>query len=38
MWGRFAWLRVWPGQGWATGDRAGQGPIWLLIDLLSDGS
>src|SRR3954454_5731548 len=37
MWGRFAWLRVWPGQGWATGDCAGRGPIWLLIEEQADG-
>jgi SRSO17 transposase len=37
MWGRFAWLRVWPGQGWATGDCAGEGPIWLLIEEQADG-
>jgi SRSO17 transposase len=30
--GRFAWLRVWPGQGWATGDCAGAEPTWLLIE------
>jgi SRSO17 transposase len=35
--GRFAWLRVWPGQGWRTGDCAGQGPIWLLIEEQADG-
>jgi SRSO17 transposase len=35
--GRFAWLRVWPGQGWQTGDCAGQGPIWLLIEEQADG-
>ena len=35
--GRFAWLRVWPGQGWQTGDGAGQGPIWLLIEEQADG-
>src|SRR4051812_34590207 len=29
--GRFAWLRVWPGGGWATGDCAGADPVWLLI-------
>jgi len=32
MWGRFAWLRVWPGQGWETGQCAGAEPIWLLIE------
>jgi SRSO17 transposase len=37
MWGRFAWLRVWPGQGWATGECAGEGPIWLLIEEQADG-
>jgi SRSO17 transposase len=37
MWGRFAWLRVRPGQGWATGDCAGAGPIWLLIEEQADG-
>jgi SRSO17 transposase len=37
MWGRFAWLRVWPGGGWATGQCAGDGPIWLLIEEQADG-
>ena len=37
MSGRFAWLRVWPGQGWATGDCAGAEPIWLLIEEQADG-
>src|SRR4051794_27387846 len=32
MSGRFAWLRVWPGQGWATGQCALAEPIWLLIE------
>ena len=35
--GRFAWLRVWPGQGWATGDCAFAEPIWLLIEEQADG-
>jgi SRSO17 transposase len=35
--GRFAWLRVWPGQGWATGDCAGAEPIGLLIEEQADG-
>ena len=35
--GRFAWLRVWPGQGWQTGECAGKGPIWLLIEEQADG-
>jgi SRSO17 transposase len=30
--GRFAWLRVWPASGWATGECAGAGPMWLLIE------
>jgi SRSO17 transposase len=37
MWGRFAWLRVWPGQGWSTGQCAGAEPIWLLIEEQADG-
>jgi SRSO17 transposase len=37
MSGRFAWLRVWPGQGWATGQCASAGPIWLLIEEQADG-
>ena len=37
MWGRFAWLRVWPGHGWATGECAGAEPIWLLIEEQADG-
>src|SRR3954471_15093965 len=37
MAGRFAWLRVWPGQGWSTGQCAGAGPIWLLIEEQADG-
>lgn len=32
MGARFAWLRVWPAHGWATGDCAGAEPIWLLIE------
>ena len=35
--GRFAWLRVWPGQGWATGACAWAEPIWLLIEEQADG-
>jgi SRSO17 transposase len=34
---RFAWLRVWPGQGWQQGACAGAGPIWLLIEEQADG-
>lgn len=34
---RFAWLRVWPGQGWQEGACAGAGPIWLLIEEQADG-
>ncbi len=35
--GRFAWLRVWPGQGWSTGACAGTEPLWLLIEQQADG-
>lgn len=35
--GRFAWLRVWPGQGWQTGDCANAEAIWLLIEEQADG-
>jgi SRSO17 transposase len=35
--GRFAWLRVWPGQGWARGACAGAEPVWLLIEEQADG-
>jgi SRSO17 transposase len=35
--GRFAWLRVWPAQGWQTGQCAGKGPVWLLIEEQADG-
>ena len=38
MWGRFAWLRVWPAGGWATGECAGADPIWLLIEEQADGT
>jgi SRSO17 transposase len=34
---QFAWVRVWPGQGWAEGACAGADPIWLLIEERSDG-
>jgi SRSO17 transposase len=34
---KFAWVRIWPGQGWAEGTCAGAGPIWLLIEERSDG-
>jgi SRSO17 transposase len=37
MSGRFAWPRVRPGHGWATGDCARAGPIWLLIEEQADG-
>jgi SRSO17 transposase len=37
MWGRFAWLRIWPGQGWATGQCALAEPLWLLIEEQADG-
>lgn len=35
--GRFAWLRVWPGNGWATGDCADAQPVWVLIEEQADG-
>jgi SRSO17 transposase len=35
--GRFARLRVWPGQGWQAGECAGEGPLWLLIEEQADG-
>jgi SRSO17 transposase len=35
--GHFAWLRVWPGQGWSTGECAGAEPIWLLSERQADG-
>ena len=38
MWGRFAWLRVWPAGGWATGECVGADPIWLLIEEQADGT
>ena len=34
---KFAWIRVWPGQGWGQGACAGAEPIWLLIEERSDG-
>jgi SRSO17 transposase len=37
MAGRFAWLRVRPGQGWSTGQCASAAPIWLLIEEQADG-
>jgi SRSO17 transposase len=37
MAGRFAWLRAWPGQGWATRQCALAEPIWLLIEEQADG-
>jgi SRSO17 transposase len=37
MWGRFAWLRVWPAQGWDTGRCAFAEPLWLLIEEQADG-
>lgn len=35
--GRFGWVRVWPGHGWATGDCADAGPLWVLIEEQADG-
>jgi SRSO17 transposase len=34
---RFAWLRVWPGQGWQEGACATAAPVWLLIEEQTDG-
>jgi SRSO17 transposase len=34
---RFAWLRVWPAQGWQEGACASTGPVWLLIEEQADG-
>lgn len=36
--GRFAWIRVWPGQGWQTGECAGKDVLWLLIEEQGDGT
>jgi SRSO17 transposase len=35
--GRFAWLRVWPASGWATGGCVGAEAVWLLIEEQADG-
>ncbi|QDV35311.1 hypothetical protein ElP_40900 [Tautonia plasticadhaerens] len=35
--GRFAWLRVWPASGWATGECVGAEPVRLLIEEQADG-
>src|SRR3954468_9830277 len=34
---RLAWVRVCPASGWATGECAGAGPLWLLIEEQADG-
>jgi SRSO17 transposase len=36
--GKFSWTRAWPAQGWATGDCAGDDPLWLLIEEQADGT
>jgi SRSO17 transposase len=36
--GKFSWTRAWPAQGWATGECAGDDPIWLLIEEQADGT
>jgi SRSO17 transposase len=36
--GRFAWLRVWPAGGWATGECSGAEAMWLLIEEQADGT
>jgi hypothetical protein len=38
MAGRFAWRRVGPGQGWASGDCGGADPIWRRIEPQSEGT
>ena len=38
MSGRFAWRRVWPAHGWATGDCAHDARFWLLIEEQPDGT
>ena len=30
--GQFAWVRVWPGHGWATGECVDAKPLWVLIE------
>jgi SRSO17 transposase len=35
---KFAWVRVWPAQDWASGGCAGADPIWLLIEERGDGT
>lgn len=35
--GRFAWLRVRPASGWATGECCDAEPVWLLIEEQGDG-
>ena len=30
--GHFAWVRVWPAQGWATGECVDAPPMWVLIE------
>jgi SRSO17 transposase len=36
--GQFAWLRVWPAGGWASGDCVDAKPLWLLIEEQADGT
>ena len=35
---RYAWVRVWPAHGWATGDCAHEEAFWLLIEEQADGT
>ena len=37
MWCLFACLLFWSGHVWATGQCAGRGPVWLLIEEQADG-
>jgi SRSO17 transposase len=38
LWGRFAWLRVWPAHGWQTGECAEAEPLRVLIEEQADGT
>ena len=38
MSGRFAWVRLWPAHGWATGGCAHEEALWLLIEEQADGT
>jgi len=38
MWARFAWVRVWPAGGWATGECRDAKPLGLLIEEQANGT